>query len=365
VLPTNGDFIDRHAKAISLNHKVSVLHIVSDKTISKSKIENTETTNFNLYIGYIKSTKNPLLKIARFYKMYKLLLSKIEVFDIIHLNVLFPFGIFALHQKLFYKKPYIISEHWTDYKYPLSKKISLLEKNISKVITKNASFVCPVTKDLQNSMKYFGLKGNYLPVPNVVDTTMFTVLNQKKKSNFKILHVSNMLDTQKNISGILNVIKKLQNEISDFEFLLIGQNSNAYESKIKELKIDKERVSYLNHIPHNELVEHLNNASLFVLFSNHENLPCVILESFSAGTPVLSSNVGGIKEYFPKDFGKLIPPNDEYQLLETIKSFYNKEITIASPKKMHEYVVENFSKQHICNIFTDLYRTSLIQKNDT
>ena len=51
----------------------------------------------------------------------------------VHLNSLYPFGIFALHQKWFKKKPFIVSEHWTGYLNPQSQKIGTIEKYISKI----------------------------------------------------------------------------------------------------------------------------------------------------------------------------------------------------------------------------------------
>lgn len=360
VLPTNGDFIQRHAESVNLLHKVSVVHIISDKTITKTKIENKEINNIQTLIGYIKHTKNPILKSFRFFNVYKALIKRTDSFDLIHLNVLFPFGILALYQKLIKKTPYIITEHWTDYKFPLSKKIGYFQKVISKMITKKADFVCPVSNDLKQSMINFGLQGNYFPVPNVVDTNAFNCNKNLKKNTFKIIHASNMLDKQKNISGILNVIYKLQSNISDFEFFLIGENSIKYANKAKEIGILKENIRYFNHLSHPELIEHFTDANLFILFSNYENLPCVILESFATGTPVISTNVGGIKEYFPANFGKIIPINNEVKLFEEIISYHNNKYDTATLKQMHNYVIDNFSKEKICNTFTELYNKSLI-----
>ena len=87
VLPTNGDFIKRHAEAISTLNDVSVLHIISDKTISPSTLVATKDNNVNTFIGYVRYTSNPLVKYIRFTRMYKKAIRQIASFDIIHLNV--------------------------------------------------------------------------------------------------------------------------------------------------------------------------------------------------------------------------------------------------------------------------------------
>ena len=132
-----------------------------------------------------------------------------------------------------------------------------------------------------------------------------------------------MLDEHKNISGILNVVKKLQTSIPDFKLKLIGSNSSQYKQYAIKQNINLNHIDFINHIPHKEIIKHLQTANLFLLFSNFENLPCVILESFSCGTPVISSNVGGISDFFPDNFGKLINAGNEDELESEIINFYN------------------------------------------
>ncbi|MGY0408180.1 MAG: hypothetical protein ACWIPJ_07490, partial [Polaribacter sp.] len=61
VFPTNGDFIERHAKAVARKHTVSILHIVSDKNLrKKTEITTKKEENITTYIAYIKKTNNKL-----------------------------------------------------------------------------------------------------------------------------------------------------------------------------------------------------------------------------------------------------------------------------------------------------------------
>ncbi|WOC40785.1 glycosyltransferase family 4 protein [Polaribacter sp. HL-MS24] len=361
VLPTNGDFIQRHAEAVSLVHKVSVLHIVSDQSC-KEDIEIVSKINkgIHTHIGYIRPSKNPIWKIYLFLKAYQQLLLRIEAFDLIHLNTLYPFGLFALHQKKKNKIPFIISEHWTGYHKPQVTQLTLIRKLISKRITQKAAFICPVSNDLKKSMKLFGLKGTYKRVPNVIDTDLFL---PKEKTNqlFTILHASNMVNDHKNIEGILRVVARLQHKINPFVFKLIGENAAQYQLLAKQLKIKPKVLIIKNHILHKEVAQELNASNLFILFSNYENLPCVILEAFSTGTPVISTNVGGIDEYFPANFGSLIEKENEDELFDKIVTFY-KGFSVDQ-HKMHAYVQEHFSKKKIAQEFTKIYELSLNKKN--
>ena len=162
VLPNNGDFIQRHAKAVSSLNKISVLHIISDKNcIKEIEIVSEVLDGIQTHIGYIKKTNNPILKIYLYYKAFKLMLLKIGLIDVIHLNTLYPFGLLALHQKIIKKIPFIISEHWTGYHQPQASTLSFWRKLISKIIVRKAAFVCPVSNDLKNSLNiYMEIKKN-------------------------------------------------------------------------------------------------------------------------------------------------------------------------------------------------------------
>jgi glycosyltransferase involved in cell wall biosynthesis len=166
-----------------------------------------------------------------------------------------------------------------------------------------------------------------------------------------------MNNEHKNIEGILRVVSKIEKEIDDFQFKIIGENSDKYFSYAKKININLEKTLFIKQIPHKEVAKNLQESNLFLLFSNYENLPCVILEAFSCGVPIISTNVGGINEYFPKDFGFLINIKDENAMLENVLKVYKNFKT--NKEKMHHYIKNNFSKVTIANQFSELYNSAL------
>jgi len=352
VLPQNGDFIMRHAEAVSRKHRVSVLHIISKPGVSKTEIEMIKEGDLATYIAYIPPSLNPIIKLIRFWNAYKNILKKIGSFDLVHLNKLYPFGGFALHLNKFKNIPYIISEHWTGYHLKTQKSLPWPERVLSKKITKNASFICPVSTDLKNSMLKSGLKGSYEIIPNVVDTHLFKRAKKTTKK-FTITHISNLQDQHKNISGMLRVAKQLESSIPSFQWNFIGGNKDPYNRLIEELNFKKNTIHFMDQLSHKKIPKQLTESDVFVLFSNYENLPCVILEAFACGIPVISTDVGGIQEFFPKDFGFLIEQNNEEQLLEKIMEIHQNPITKSDD--MHQYANTNFSSEKICESFSELY----------
>lgn len=352
VFPQNGDFIQRHAEAVALKHQITSLHVVTDPSVSETEFTDQTINEVRTLIAYVKSKRSGLLKLIHFTRTYFLLLHKAGPFDLIQVNRIYPAGLIGLFIKYKYKKPLLLTEHFTGYLPERAAGLDQAERKITAFICSKADHICTVSENLNRSMQKLGFKNRYSVVPNVVDTILFQPKN-KKSEVFNILHISSMLDKHKNVSGILRVIKRLEMEKARFRFLMIGEGSAQYLPLIKELGIHKENVFLREQIPHQEIAEYMQTADLFVLFSNYENLPCVVLEAFSAGVPVISTDIGGISAFFPKEFGKLIPVKDEkalfYALLDQMKKPAPDKI------KMHRYAVENFSREVIAGRFTSIY----------
>lgn len=352
VSPTNGDFIQRHAEAVATKHKVTLIHVVTDENLKilREIIEFTKN-NVQTYIVYQQPTQNIIIKFYRFFKSYLKIIKKVKGFDLVHLNITFPVGLIALYLKWFKKKPYVISEHWTGYQRLNKLSIGCLQLFTTKIITKNAAIVCPVSKNLQQKMISLGLLGNYYPVPNVVNNSIFNI-DKNSFKNFTITHISHMGNEHKNIEGILNVLLKLQFKIPNLKIHLIGNNIIPFKNILE--KINQNSITILGQISNATVADYLKKSSVFVLFSNYENLPCVILESFACGVPVISTNVGGISEYFPNDFGYLINPKDEIALENSILKVYKNELKY-NKEIMHQYAENNFGIKHIGDEFSTLY----------
>ena len=357
VLPNNGDFIQRHAEAVALKHRVTSIHVITDENLTKNNVEESNLNGVKTLIAYLKPYNSKFAKQFYFYKAYKELIDLTGKYDMVHVNRLFPVGIIALGLKIFKSKPYIISEHFTGYLIPHVSDLSKIELFLSKFITKQSNFVCPVSNNLAKNMINIGLDGNYFPIPNVVDTKMFFP-QQKNKKPFTIVHISSLLNSHKNVIGILNVIKKLEDHIPDFLFYLIGENANQYKNQIKTLEINPNNIKLIDQIPHHQVAEYVQNSDVFLLFSNYENLPCVILEAFACGTKVIATDVGGTNEYFPKDYGFLIPSKNETELLNSLIKIEGEGQNLLK-KEMHQYAKTNFSKETICDAFSKLYYKSL------
>ncbi len=358
VIPLNGDFIQRHAEAVALLHKVTVVHVITDSKATKTVVTDKEINGVRTLITYIKPSR---LKLLLFFTAYLRLLKKLNKIEVIHVNKLFPVGIVAVYYKWFKGIKYIISEHHHIYHSPYNKKIGFVEKVFSKTITKQAAYVCPVSNNLGSAMQEFGLKGNYHKVPNVVYTDIFTPKlptdkegRQTDNDIFTLLHVSNMT-ALKNVTSILETIAVLQQHIPHFKFYLLGGNAKKFVKMASDLGIDKDNIVFVGSVSQEELAVYYKKADVFLLFSTIETFSCVIYESLSSGTPVISTDVGGIKEHFPAAYGRLVDQGDKEALLRSILEIQRSK-TKATAATMHQYIEDKFSPLSIAKQFSKIYK---------
>ena len=204
-------------------------------------------------------------------------------------------------------------------------------------------------------MLHTGLQGNYQVIPNVVNTNIFTEHPKDIPLKKKILHISSFQDGHKNISGIIRVIKKLSVMRQDFSLHCITNgNQKPFIEQAEKLKILNSYVFFHGGKTTEEIAEFMQQSELLILFSNYENLPCVILEALSCELPVVSTDVGDISRYVSEKFGTLVKAGDEEGLLNAIDSIFD-NLEQYDGKMMHEYVEKNFSYPAIGKKFHDIY----------
>lgn len=354
VLPTNGDFVERHAIAISKKHLVSVIHIITDQNLKKKfEIISDKKKGITTHIGYIKPTKNPFFKGFLFLNVFFRILKKISKTDVVHLNEIYPFGLFCLFFKWIKKVPFIVTEHFTGYIKSSGYRLGYFEQKISQIIIKNAYRVCPVSTFLKTEMINHRFNGKYKVVPNTINTNLFTPKTNDSKV-LKLIHISSLKDDHKNISGMLRVAKLLSERIPYFEWNFVGGDGNHYKEYLNELDIKNCVIKFLPHQKHSKIVSYLQDATICISFSNYETFGIVIPEAIACGTPVIATETGIACDLKKEFFCKSISIGDESQLLKSILN-YKILFEKLNVNKMHNYIQENFGESFVADKFSILY----------
>lgn len=361
LFPFRGDFVKRHAKAVSMYSKVVCFHVIKDENlVAKYEISESNINDFYEVIYYFNckwfSKLNYLLT---YLKGFNYIRKKHGKPDLIHGNVLYPIGVIVFLLSFVYRILYIFTEHWTGFLNDTFKQFSRFNKLIFRYIAKKAKCIVPVTRDLKESMIESGLNGNYVVIPNVVETNIFKWKEIKDHGKKSILHVSNIRDEHKNVSGLLRVVSKLSVIRQDFVLNIIHSEENEFLKDLSNsLNLTDSFVKFCGKKDYNEVAEYMSGSTFLVLFSNYENLPCVIVEAFASGLPVLSTDVGGIREHLDDKKGILIEKGDEKALFDKMNYLldnyqdYDKVL-------IHDYAISNFSYKKIGQEYHKIYQSIL------
>ena len=371
--PTLGNVCVRMIDALPEECHSVIFSVCDGKDMTQSfelkEIEGAHHTHVQIYIRPPKINAIRKLKMLRMYQ-YGLKYIKKHFFkpDLIHLHVTYPLGQVALLWKRLFGYKYVLTEHWTIYQ-PQNKDVLVggLKKKIIK-IANNAELIMPVSLDLQHCMEGHGVHNRFEVIYNLVNTDMFKLkpcIDSLQRTDLRgndmhvwkkhILHISTLRDEAKNFSGILRTIERLRQQRDDFELHVIHDyEAPEFKAFVKEHNLS-DCVIFHGKKTSAEVAEAYQDADFFVLFSNFENLPCVIVEAFASGVPVLSTAVGGIAEILSPERGILIPQGDENALLQGMNTMLD-HCHEYDHEAIREYAIKTFAAQNIGQQIYEVYK---------
>ena len=373
--PFLGDFIQRHAQAVSLFRMVYVIYVIKDekgKLTTDVRIETHESGNLIEVIAYYKpktigiSGVDRLLSLVKYLKLYKrLIASFIKAHgtpSLVHVHVAMWAGVLARWIKGKWKVKYLVTEHWSGYNKisfdNFYNKDLIFRKNAVAVL-KGASLLLPVSAQLAQQITGNVLQVKYQVVSNVVDTRYFTYAEAASLQNFRFLHVSTM-DRNKNADIILRIFSKLLTEKPGCELVLVGPLRKDLQLHCDNLGLNNV-VHWRGEMPYFQVASEMQQASAMVMFSRYENQPCVILEAQCCGLPVIATAVGGVPEIVNPENGILVEPGNESSLLEAMHRL------VDSPGKFNKGEISRkatrlYNYQTIGEQISRLYDTLLEEK---
>jgi len=124
-------------------------------------------------------------------------------------------------------------------------------------------------------------------------------------------------------------------------------------NRVKTLK-SSNTIIVNKEMKHQDVATEMQLADVFVLFSNIENLPLVLIESISCGTPFISSNVGGVAELHNNELGVLVEAGNVEELTIEMNNII-KNLNKYNPQKIRQFAIDQYSDEVVGKKFNDLY----------
>ena len=364
----DGDFIQRHARAVSRFCHVHVIYVVKEKNMINA-VESKEKTTGQLteQIIYYSSPETGIKPLDRYlsqkrHNRYyrKAINAYIEANgkpDCVHVQVAMKAGLAALWIKKKWNIPFIVSEHWTGYLAEADVRLanqSFVYRKLTQNILQEAKLVTVVSEHLGLAIKKQFPSLSYKVIPNVVDTAVFYPASKEDSTKLQLVHASNM-NYQKNCETMLQALQLLKKEGPLFEMYLYGPVQPKLQEMIISLGL-QENVFLMGEVLQPMLAEAMRRSDALILYSRFETFGCVLIEANACGMPAIVSELEVFHELITENVNGIFVKGDDAgalaaKLIEFAKMKSNFDKTAIAKNAAAKYNYDSVGKQ-----MADLYQ---------
>lgn len=176
-------------------------------------------------------------------------------------------------------------------------------------------------------------------IPNGVDDTFFYPAPRIPPEKPRLLFVGR-LAVQKNLPLLLHALTGISER---FETVIVGAGELEAELKSTTVRLELANVQFYGRADSDDLRELYRTADIFVLPSEREGMPLVLLEAMAMGLPVVATDIPGNRDVIVDGVnGTLVPLDDPQALRQAL-------LTIATDTDLYRRMSEasgRFSAQY-------------------
>jgi glycosyltransferase involved in cell wall biosynthesis len=300
----------------------------------------------------------------------KLPFMNLVKYDIVHVHRLYfaiPFIILKPHLKIvcsLHGRTFSVFE--SNYGSGLLSIFKILFKKIELFCLNKIDYLAPVSQDVVNSfeLKYNNFKSfKQHTIGSMFDFSKFKIipsnyLQDKFGNNNKYVLFLGRLADVKNIDFLIELwSKKFQNS-KEIKLVIAGDG----ELKDKLHKLNKKICNsnspiFLGEIDPNDVPTLVSSSDLCVLSSKHEASPTIIKEALSSGIPIVTSDVGDVKEFILDRQNGIIVNKDFNEYESAIKFFLDLNLDKVEVLECSNKSLKLCSIEHICSQFHNIYKS--------
>lgn len=318
----------------------------------------------------VKESKIAFIK--RFFGDYFKFYSQLKNgdFDVVHINT-------SLNLKSYFRDSiFTLICHWLNVKtvvYWHGWRWDFEKKYVRKLLPffhftfgKADAMIC-LANEFVDQLKSYGYKKPvYLETTVVEDNIMNhvngngSVASLDKEQNKVILFLSRV-EKAKGIYETVDSFQSLQNKFPNTELHIAGTGSEL--AGVKEYVAEKKvaDVQFLGWIDGEDKVRVLYDCDVFVLASYSEGMPICVLEAMASGKPVVTTDVGGIKDFFEDGkMGLKINVKDSEDLEQKFEALLsNPELMQRIGKYNTIYAKKRFSAEQVAKRLEQIYEDAI------
>lgn len=281
-------------------------------------------------------------------------------FDLIDAHYFYPDGVAAALLGGWLDVPVVITGRGTDlnliprYRLP---------RTLIRWAAARAAEIATVSESLRSVLSELGVPESKIRMlRNGVDLEVFVPTGNRARlreeldiTGTSLLTVGNLVE----LKGHHLVIQALAKLPEALELRIAGDG--PMEAHLRRLARDlgiTKRVHFLGRLDRPALVKAYNAADVLVLASSREGMPNVVLESFSCGTPVVATKVGGAAEVINDSSGELVSSREPEALANGISRLLERDV----PREGVRRHAEAFSWQATTQGQLEMFASALRQR---
>jgi glycosyltransferase involved in cell wall biosynthesis len=173
---------------------------------------------------------------------------------------------------------------------------------------------------LQRVFDGFGLPARV--VPNSIDRERFGY-RARDPLRPQLLSTRNF-EALYNVACTLRAFARIQARVPEASLTLVGRGSQTESLHALAASLGLRHVTFVGPVPHGDMPEQYAAADIYVQTPAIDNMPLSVLEAFSSGLPVVSTNVGGVPDIVTHGVeGLLADSNDDARIAEGVMTLLN------------------------------------------
>lgn len=200
----------------------------------------------------------------------------------------------------------------------------------------------------------FGLSAE--PIFNFVETGRFEF---RERRPLKPIFLTNRnFEAHYNVACTLSAFKIIQQTIPEARLIVVGDGPERKALHDLASGLDLRNVDFRGSVPPDQMPAVYDEADVYLNSSSIDNMPNSIIEAFSAGLPVVTTDAGGIP-YIVEDerTGLLSSIDDDAGLARNAMRLFEESDLAARLTAEAQLEVDRYTWERVADQWVDLYRS--------
>ncbi len=316
----------------------------------------------------------PMRLLQDYWRFYRIL--KKNNYDLVHLNPslnlksFFRDSIFALICVIAKVR---MTVFWHGWQWEFEKKVVSKIVPWFKLTYGKADSMITLGKEFSDHLRTYGYDKAIYQVTTVADPIFFSQQNKHNTAHVNSIYIDKMsilflsrIERVKGIYDALQCLQVLRKDYPGIELKVAGTGGELQLVKDYIIKENIEGVKLLGWVTGETKAKAFLESDIYLLPSYHgEGLPCSILEAMAIGLPVLTTDVGGIKDFFQDgNMGYLVKMKEPLDIADKVKLLINdpEKIKIIGNYNI-SYAKRRFTPEKVSAKLESIYSETISNKD--